>query len=80
MFKNYGGFFDKNIDESIINAKRKAGILFSADFDRRRMNPMVHVKFWRQAFIPALLFGAELWTVTKSGLEKLERCQTWFLK
>ena len=25
-------------------------------------------------------FGAELWTVTKSGLEKLERCQRWFLK
>ena len=26
------------------------------------------------------LFGAELWTVTKAGLEKLERCQRWFLK
>ena len=44
------------------------------------MNPMVYIKFWRQACIPALLFGAELWTVTKSGLEKLERCQRWFLK
>ena len=42
------------------------------------MNPMVYIKFWRQACIPALLFGAELWT--KSGLEKLERCQRWFLK
>ena len=55
-------------------------MLFSADFDRRKMNPMVYIKFWRQACIPALLFGAELWTVTKSGLEKLERCLRWFLK
>ena len=55
-------------------------MLFSADFDRRRMNPMVYITFWRQPCIPALLFGAELWTVTKSGLEKLERCQRWFLK
>ena len=55
-------------------------MLFSADFDSRRMNPMVYIKFWRQACIPALLFGAELWTVTKSGLTKLERCQRWFLK
>ena len=44
------------------------------------MNPMVYIRFWRQACIPALLFGAELWTVTKAGLEKLERCQRWFLK
>ena len=41
---------------------------------------MVYIKFWRQAYIPVLLFGAELWTVTKSGLEKLERYQRWFLK
>ena len=80
LFKNYCGSFDKNIDENITKARKKAGILFSADFDRRKMNPMVYIKFWRQACIPALLFGAELWTVTKSGLEKLERCQRWFLK
>ena len=24
------------------------------------------------------LFGADFWTVIKSGLEKLERCQRWF--
>ena len=65
----------------ITKARKKAGMLFSADFDRRRINPMVYIiKFWRQACIPALFFGAELWTVTKSGLEKLERCQRWFLK
>ena len=41
---------------------------------------MVHIKFWRQACIPAFLLRAELRIVTKSGLEKLERCQRWFLK
>ena len=44
------------------------------------MNPMVYIKFWRQACIPALVFGAELWTVIMSGLEKLDRCQRCFLK
>ena len=73
VFKNYCGSFDKNIDENITKARKKAEMLFSVDFDRRRMNPMVYIEFWRQGCIPALLFGAELWTVTKSGLEKLER-------
>ena len=41
---------------------------------------MVYLKFRRLACIPALLYGAGLWTVTKSGLEKLERCQRWFVK
>ena len=34
----------------------------------------------KHSCIPALLFGAELWTVTKTGLDKLEGCQRWFLK
>ena len=72
VFKNYCGSFDKNIDENITKATKKAGMLFSADFDRRRLNPMVYIKFWRQVCIPVLLFKAELWTVTRSGLEKLD--------
>ena len=60
--------------------RKKAGMLFSANFDRRRTNPLIYVKFWKKACISALLFGAELWTVTKTGLDKLERCQKWFLK
>ena len=58
-----------------LRPEKKAKMLFSADFDRRRMNPVVYIKFWRQACIPALLFEAELPTVIKSGLENLERCQ-----
>ena len=55
-------------------------MLFSANFDRRRTNPLIYVKFWKKACIPALLFGAKLWTATKTGLDKLERCQRWFPK
>ena len=55
-------------------------MLFSANFDRRGTNPLIYVKFWKKACIPTLLFGAELWIVTKTGLDKLERCQRWFLK
>ena len=55
-------------------------MLFSANFDRRRTKSLIYVKFWKKVCIPTLLFGAELWTVTKTGLDKLERCQRWFLK
>ena len=78
--KNYCGSFDKNIDENITKTRKNAGMLFSANFDRRRTNPRIYVKFWKKACIPALVFGAELWTVTKTGLDKLERCQRWFLE
>ena len=80
VLKNYCGSFDKNIDETITKTRKKAGMLFSANFDRRRTNPLIYVKFWKKACIPALLFGAELWTVTKTGLNKLEGYQRWFLK
>ena len=68
VFKSYCESFDKNIDDNITEARKKAGMLFSADFDRRRMNPMVYIKFWRQACTPALLFGAQLWNITSRVL------------
>ena len=39
VFKNYCGSFDTNIDENITKTRKKAGMLFSANFDRRRTNP-----------------------------------------
>ena len=39
-----------------------------------------YIKFWRQACLPTLLYGTELFTLTLSVLTKLERCQLWFLK
>ena len=80
VYKNYCGSFAKNIDESITKTRKKAGMLFAATFDRRRTNPMVYLKFWKQSCIPTLLFGSELWTLTPTLLNKLEACQRWFLK
>ena len=59
---NFGVFnlVIKILMRTSLRPEKNAGMLFSADFDRRRMNLMVHIKFWRQACIPALLFGAEL--------------------
>ena len=55
-------------------------MIFSSDFDRRKTNPLVYIKFWRQACLPCLLFGTELFSLNTSQLGKLERCQQWFLK
>ena len=55
----------------------KFGLIFASSFDRRKVNPLVYVK---QACLPSLLFGAEVWTLTPTFLLKLERCQYWFLK
>ena len=41
---------------------------------------MIYLKFWKQACVPTLLFGAEIWSFTSAHLEKLERCQRWFIK
>ena len=80
IYKNYCGSFATNIDEKITKAMKKSGILFSARFDRRRTNPLVYLKIWKQACILCLLFGSELWNLTPSDIEKLERCQRWFVR
>ena len=55
-------------------------MIFSSNLDRRKINPPVYVKFWRQACIPSLVYGAEAFTLTPTLLTKLERCQSWVLK
>ena len=55
-------------------------MIFSSDFNRRKTKPLIYIKFWRQACLPSLLFGTELFTLNASQLTKLERCQQWFLK
>ena len=45
---------------------------FSSDFDRRKTKPLIYIN--------CLLFGAELFSLNKSQLCQLERCQQWFLK
>ena len=58
----------------------KLGRFFSSNLDRRKVNPLIFVKFWRQACLLSPLFGPELITLTPGVSLKLERCQSWFLK
>ena len=80
VLKNYVGSFSSNIDDNINKTRKKVGMLFSSSFDRRKVNPLIYVKFWRQACLPTLLYDAELFTLTPILLLRLERCQSWFLK
>ena len=80
VLKNYCGSFASNVSDNIDKTRKKAGMIFSSNVDRRKTNPLIYVKFWRQACLPSLLFGAELFTITLSLLLELERCQSWFLK
>ena len=80
VLKNYIGSFSSNVTDNIEKTRKKAGMIFSSSFDRRKTNPLIFVKFWGQACLPSLLFGSELFSLTPSLLLKLERCQLWFLK
>ena len=78
--KNYVGSFSSNVEDNIEKTCEKAGMLFSANINHRRTSPLMYVKFWRQACLPALLFESEVFTLTSSQLLKLEHCQSWFLR
>ena len=80
VLKNYVGSFSSNVEDNIDKTRKKVGLTFASNFDRRKDNPLVYVKLWKQACLPSLLFGAEHWTLTPTLLLKLERCQYWFLK
>ena len=80
VLKNCCGSFASNISDNIDKTRKKAGMIFSSNADRRKTNPLIYVKFWRQACLPSLLFGVELFTITPSFLLELKRCQSWFFK
>ena len=60
VLKTYCGSFVSNVSDNIDKTRKKAGMIFSSNVDRRKTNPLIYVKFWRQACLPSLLFGAEL--------------------
>ena len=80
VLKWYSDSFASNISDNIDKTRKKAGMIFSSNVYRRKTDPLIYVKFWRQACLPSLLFDAELFTLTPSLLLELERCQSWFLK
>ena len=73
--KNCIGSFSSNADENIDKTLKKIGQHISSNFDRRKVSPLIYIKFWRQACLPTLLYGTELFTLTPSLPTKLERCE-----
>ena len=80
VLKNYCGSFASNVSDTIEKTHKKVGMIFSSNVDHRKTNTLIYAKLWRQACLPSLLFGAELFTITPSLLLELECCQSWFLK
>ena len=80
ILKNYVGSFSSNVTDNIDKTGVKAGMIFSSKSDRHKTNPLVYIKFWKQACSPSLLFGSELFTLTPSLLLNLERYQLRFVK
>ena len=52
----------------------------SMGFDRKKVNPLIYIKLWKQTCLPSLVFGSELWSLTKTDIACLERCQNWFIR
>ena len=67
--KSYVGLFSSNVEDNIDKTRN---LIFDSNFDRRNVNPLVHVKLWKKVCLPSLLFGAELWKLTPALLLKLE--------
>ena len=47
VVKNYIGSFSTNADDN-------------SNFDQRKVNPLIYIKFWRQACLPTSMYGTEL--------------------
>ena len=55
-------------------------MIFSANINRRKTNPLIYVKYWKQVCLPSLLFGSEIFSFAPTLLTRLERCQWRFVK
>ena len=72
VLKNYICSFSSSVEDNIDKTRKKAGMIFSSNFDRHRVNPFIYIKFWSQACLHSLLYGSELFTLTSSLFAKLE--------
>ena len=81
VLKDYVGTLSSNVtDNNIEKTRKKAEMTFSSKPNERKTNPLVYIKFWKQACLPSLLFESELFMLTPGLLLKLERCLNGFLK
>ena len=58
VVKNYVGSFFSNIKDNIDKTRKKVRMIFSSNFDRRKVNPLIYVKCWRHSCLTMLLYGA----------------------
>ena len=52
-------------------------MILSVGFDRKKVKPLVYIKLWKQTCLPSLVFDSELWSLNKTDIAGLERCQNW---
>ena len=78
--KNYAHSCSGDIDEAIKKTRRKGGMILSMRFDRKKVNPLIYIKLWKQTCLPSLVFGSELWCLIQTDIAYLERCQNWFIR
>ena len=45
VLKNYIGSFSSNVEDNIGKTRKKAGMIFSSNFDRRKVNPLYILHF-----------------------------------
>ena len=43
LLKNYVGAFSSNVEDNIDKPRKKFGLIFASNFDRRKVNPLVYV-------------------------------------
>ena len=75
VLKNYICSFSSIVKDNTDKTRKKAGMVFSSNFDRRKVNPFIDIKLWSQAHLLSLLYDSEFFTLMPSLLAKLERCQ-----
>ena len=80
VLKSYIGSFSSNVEDNIDKTRKKAGMIFSSNFDLRKVKPFIYIMFLEPCMSALLLYGSELFILVSSLLAKLERCQQWFLK
>ena len=80
IVKNCVGSFQSDVDEAIGKTRKKAGMILNGCSDRKHTNPLICKKLWRQACLPTLLFGSELWILRQTQILELERCQSCLLR
>ena len=60
VLKHHVGSFSSNVEDNIDKTHKKVGLIFASNCDRRKVNPLVYVKLWKQAFVITVVWGGAL--------------------